>query len=69
LEDLPDSHVKQEGGSAMPKTPAQARFDKLKKIGAQSANEQRAKHDHQQKLKDGKADLLAPVEPTKPTDK
>ena len=49
----------------MPKTPAQARFNRLKKIYDLADNKQKAELDHQKELKDSKANLLTALETTK----
>ena len=69
MTDLPGLYVQQEGGTVMPKTPAQARYDRLKKNRPHPDTEHRVEHDHPQKQKDGKTDSLTTVETNKPVDK
>ncbi len=48
----------------MPKTPAQARYKKLKQIYEHAKREREAELDPQQKLEDSKADYLPILETT-----
>lgn len=52
----------------MPKTPAQARFNKLKQIYEHADHERKAELDHQRQVKDSKADLLLALETTQQAD-